>query len=360
MFRSLLLGIAHAPFDVSNRCYLDNVFSQKYFPLESVTLEQMAPLQAMNAATLDRLLYVLKPKIWGSIIDTKAAFDQITVAAYDSHIDSIGGRVEACSLEQMASYQLHKAVMTEPVHWGQMVDLYNNATADQQEAIHQFFLHNYNRQLDVILATPAPDVTLPESLRKTFDAKTENGETFFYSEVAQKWFNEAALQQIYSVTAKKNGSANPEILIATAATVEEVIAFATIFTQGKHWITPVDRITIHHSNNEIAVADIVFSSRDPEKTFPVSMKYKLDWDLKKAGASTTNLKTFRDEMATEIESCNPEKRDELEQKHREMCRLIHSCSSDTPEAFTKAVLAVERTLGVQWSKVSLLEDALGL
>jgi hypothetical protein len=360
MFRSMLLGIEHFPFDVSNRCYLDNVFSQNYFPVESICLEQMAPLQALTDDTLDHLFSVLKPRIYGSIIDTKAAFDQILVEAYKSQIEHNGGRMEPCSLEQMASYLLHKAVMTEPVHWGHMVDLYNNSTADQQEAIHQFFLHGFNRQLDVILATPAPDVTLPESVRKAFDAKTENGQTVYYSEVEQQWLNEVALQQIYSVTAKKNGSSNPEVLVATAATLDEVIAFATIYAQEKHPLSPLDRITIRHNNDEIAFADVLISSKDPEKTFPDGVKFKLAWDLNKIGTSTTNLKAFRDDLVADLERCEPELRDELEQKHREMCRLIHSCSSDTPEAFTRALLLAERALGVQWSKVNLLEDALGL
>lgn len=358
MFRSLLLGIEHFPFDVSNRCYLDNVFSQKYFPVESISLEQMAPLQALTEATLDRLLHILKPKIYGAIIDTKAAFDQILVDAYKSQIEHNGGRSVACSLEQMASYLLHKAVMVEPVHWGKMVDLYNSSTADQQEAIHQFFLHSFNRQLDVILATPAPDVTLPASVRKAFDTKTESGETFYYSEVEQQWLNEVELQQIYSVTATKKGSSNPGVLIATAATVDEAIAFATIFTQKKDWLTPFDRIIIRHKDDEIALADIVFSSMDSESI--ASTKYKLTWDIKNVGTFLTDFKNIRDELAKEIENCSSEFREDLEKKHREMIRLIHSCSFDTPETFTKAVLSVERALGVQWSKVNLLEEALGL
>jgi hypothetical protein len=350
MFRSLLLGIAHTPFDVSNRCYLDNVYSQNYFPLEGISVEQMAPLQAMTEATLDRLLYVLKPKIWSEIIDTKAALDQKALQAYDSHIDSIGDRIDASSLEQMVSYQMYKAVLTEPVHWGQMVDLYNNSAPDQQEALHQFFLKNFNRQLDVILATPAHDLTLPESLRKTFDTKIDNGETFFYSEVEQQWLNEAALQQVYSVTVKNRGSANPELLVATAPTVDQAIAFATLFTQGVRSESTVNRITIRHNTDDIAYSDIV----------PANDQYKLVWDFKDVGAHTGHEETIRDNLVTQIENCSPKLREGLQQQHRELCRRIHSRSSDTPETFTKAVLSVERALGVQWSKVLMLEDALGL
>jgi hypothetical protein len=357
MFRRSLIGIAHAPFDVKNRSYLDSLFSQNYFPLESISLEQMAPLQAMTTDTLDRLLYILKPTIEGSIIDTKAALDQAAMDAYDSHIDdSIGDRIDNASLDQMVCYQLYKAVLTEPVHWGQMVDLYNNSAADQQEAIHQFFLNNFNRQLDVILATPTHGLMLPESLSKTFESKTENGETLFYSEVEQQWLNEAAFQQIYSVTIKKEGNGHHDMLIAGAPTTDQAIAFATLFTQEMDSKHSGYRIFIGHNNDKIAYAVVAPVGDELSE----DVKHKLAWDFKNVGTSTSQAETIRDNLMTQIESCSPRLRQLIEQEHREICRHIHSCLSDTPETFTKAVLSVERALGVQWSKVQMLEDALGL
>jgi hypothetical protein len=241
-----------------------------------------------------------------------------------------------------------------------MVDLYNNSAPDQQEAIHQFFLKNYNRQLDVILETPAHDLKLPESLNLTFETKIENGETFLYSEVEQQWMNEAKLQQLYRVVINFRGSANPDLLIATAPTAVQAIAFATLYAQNSTGKRPGDRITIRTDNGDIANADLKAISGGTQIQPLCDENVKLVWDLPKVGVSTGHYKAVRDNLVSLIENCNPKLRDGLEQEHREMCRLIHACASDTPESFTKAVLSAERALGVQWIKAQLLEDALGL
>lgn len=364
MFRQQLLGIAHKPYGTSDRCYLDNVFKDASFKSpDSVRLEQIAPLQALSEATLDRLLYILRPKLYGANLTTKADFDLTVTDAYDRYNHHMAVDSAPCSLEQMASFQMAKAYYTEPVHWGQMADLYNNSSVDQQEAIHQFFVNCLNRQLGSIFATPAPKVKLNESFSETFETKIENGETLLYSEIEQKWLNQASFQQIYNVKIDTRGSAEPPLLVATAPTLKQAIALASIYAQTTEadFSYPGNRITIHHNHDEIATADLQPSgARTQNSDFTENDDLKLVWDLKKVGTSTSHAETMRDNLMTQIENCSPNIREGLKQEHREICRRIAACSHDTPETFIKAVLSVERTLGLQWSKVLMLEDALGL
>lgn len=361
MFRHHMVDIAHRPYGVSHKRYLDNVFNDTWFrSVDTINPGNTAPLQAMSGDTLDRLLYILRPKISGSVISTKATFDQVVVDAYDQHNHHLS-IYDPCSLEQIASYLVSKAFFTEPVHWGQMAGLYNESSADQQEAIHQFFVNNLNRQLIEIFGAPAPQVKLPETLSKKFETKIENGETLFYSNVEQQWLNQAALQQVYRVTINYKGSSDPDLLVGTGPTVEQAIALASLFAQAADASCPGNRMTIHHLNYDIAIAEIEASGvRTLNNDLSENDHKKLSWDFSKVGIRTDHFKNVRDNLVTLIENCNQNMREGLEQEHLDICRLIASCSSDTPESFTKAVLSVERALGLQWSKSRLLEDALGL
>jgi hypothetical protein len=363
MFRQEMVGIAHKPYGASDRSYLKNVFNDTSFKSpDSLRLEQIAPLQAMNEATLDRLLYILRPKLYGASLTTKADFDQTVLDAYDRHIHHMPANTTPCRLEQMASFQLAKAYFTEPADWGQMADLYNESSADQQEAIHQLFVNIMNIKLKELFATPAPKLKLAESLSEAFESKIENGETFFYSEVEKQWLRQASFQQIYRVTISLKGSSDPCLLVATAPTSKQAIALASIYAQTTDDLfCPGNKITIHHNLDEVATADLVPSGVSTINSDRSEIDtLKLVWDFPNVGAFTGHDKTIRDNLVTQIENCSPSLREGLEREHREICRQIHSRSSDTPETFTKAVLSVERTLGLQWSKVQLLEDALGL
>lgn len=362
MFRHQLFGIAHIPYGASTKHSFDRAFKDTWFQTpDTLRPSQMAPLQAMNETTLDRLLHILRPKLFGAFITSKADFERLVVDVYESNNRNDKSKWAPCSLEQMASFQLSKASYPEPVHWGQLVSLYNQAPADQQEALHQFFVNCLNRQLESMLATRAPAMELPPSLREAVESKTEDGETLLYSEVEQQWLNEAAFQQVYRATITNKGSAGPGLLVTTAPTLKQVIALTSLFAEAADALCPGNMILIHHLDETVAIAYVEPSGvRTFNNDFSENDHKKLVWDFQKAGIDSAKMIGIRDHMAATLKYGWHTSSECLEQEYREMCRRIAATSHDSKDNFTKTVLSVERTLGLQWSKVHMLEDALGL
>jgi hypothetical protein len=299
--------------------------------------------------------------LFGAFITSKTDFELLVVDVYESNNRNEKSKWAPCSLEQMASFQLSKASYPEPIHWGDLVNLYNQVPADQQEALNQFFLNCLNRQLESMLATRAPAMELPPSLREPVDAKIENGETVLYSDVEQQWLKEAKFHQIYRATITNKGSTEPGLLVTTAPTLKQVIALTSLFAEASNALCPGNMILIHHLDETVAIADVEDSGvRTYNKDFSENDHKKLVWDFQKAGIDSANLIDLRDHLAGTIKYGNQISSEPLEQEHREMCRKIAAASHDSKDNFIKTVLSVERTLGLQWSKVHMLEDALGL
>jgi hypothetical protein len=355
MFRRDLIGMAHYPIKHYPLIANDRAFKRENF--EAINLirpEQMAPLKAMNNATLNRLLWILKPNHFGTDMSTKDKFDAEMAHFYEMHQDNYNSPP---SYDQVQSFELHNAKLDLHIHWGQLVELYNESAPDQQEAIHQFFVNCLNRNMEDLLATPAPEVKLPDNLQEQFQAKVENGDTLLWSEIEQLWLRDDIHHQTYRVKIGYRGSADPELVIATAPTLSQAIAFSTIYVNNSNLSNVAgSELTIYLHDQDLAVAEV-----DVVGAFGPSAKVKLKWNLEKAGTvSTGHLESLRDNMVTQMETCSHGIAAGLAEDHAKFCQKIAVLSRENPQSFTKKLMAVERALGIQWSKVQILEDALGL
>jgi hypothetical protein len=354
MFRRDLIGMAHHQIEHYPLIANDRAFSRdNYAAAHQVRLDQIAPLKAMSDNTLDRLLWILKPNLYGKDMSSKDKFEQEMASFYENFQDE----KTPPSIDQVRSFGLHKAKLAHQTHWGQVTELYNESAPDQQEAIHRFFKNCLNRDLVELLATPAPEVKLPASFQEQFPSQTENGDTCLWSKVEQKWLRDDMHHQAYEVKIYYRGSADPDRVIATAPTVSQVIALATIYVNDSD-LSNVGgtRLTIYLHDQELAMADV-----ETVGELCSSAKVKLNWNLEKAGIIYTgNLETLRDNMATQMENCSPVIAAGLAGDHNKLCHQIAMYSRENPQSFAKKLIAIERALGVQWSKVNMLEDALGL
>jgi hypothetical protein len=311
------------------QAYSDKSFANAFFDHlgnASMAPSRTEPLMAMTDHTFEWLCAILEPiHHSGHAYRTK---EELAMLAGTMPSDDSAGHQAA--MRQTAV--LFESTLTSNVHWGTLVNLYNESTADQQEAISNYFLRVRNRCLEDLMKVPAPVFELPASLHHEFESKVEQGQCLLFSEPRQKWLREDLLLNRYRVEGF-NGGKNQIFLLATAPTLAQAIAKLSVFTKN---INPQSFNISEYSVllDGQYVADGAFKreiGRTPQSFLSAMKKpVKIRWNLE-------------DDVW-----------DEEIQKDPTLPPRI------TKAEFIKTLYATEKALGLQWSKVQRLEDELGM
>jgi hypothetical protein len=273
----------------------------------------MAPLAAMTGETFEALCSVLKPKFQNEIITSRDNLADMARREYGNITEAS----HPASTDQVMSYLLLSARVNRYVEWARLADLYNASTDDQQEALYQYFSIVKNRDLAILLATQAPAIDLPPAFDKPLQTRIENGEKQAFDVAKDRWLREDFVINQFEVYGVD--SYHRDLLISTAPTLELAIARAI---QGAiNFKGTLAHISLAQLGQFVATGEVKFTSgnhphvkdKDP----------RITW------------------------------------RHADL-RPKNDQGGITKTEFLKTLYATEEALGMQWSKVSRLEDELGL
>jgi hypothetical protein len=320
-----LKGIAHlqgeTPFSFGDIEFRDKHFDQA----NQVKPEQLAPFQAMSDETASALFSILGVIVYEDLISTKADLLNAALREWDDPQDEYS--TQDCTLDQLQVFMLLHAKQDMRPHWIELAEFYNALPQDQQQAVSQFFTHCLNRPLDQLLSVPGPSLELPAAITEDLEVTEQDGKRYGLCPIDQHWFRDADLNEKFTIIGKsftplsQTPSVQRYLLIATASTLKEALASATLYTQNIESNDCIREIELRYMNEVLAIAK-VDSKRMWSMPFPhIEQPAKLIWDLDGAGAGT----------------------DKISNKH-----------------FIDTLFKTEKLLGLQWSKVQKLEDDLGL
>lgn len=311
-------GIAHLQHDNPYQ-YDDIEFSQNnYFWAKGVGISQIAPLDAMSDDTFARLFSIIGVIIHDKLIETRG--DLINVAVNEMEDPEDIYHIEGCTLDQLQSFLLYHAKHDMNPHWIELAEFYNTLAKDQQQAVSLFFSDCLNRPLDELLAVPGPEHELPAAITQDLETHTQDGKHYAFCEIDQHWFRDADLNEKFVVTGLNKHLANDRrLLIATASTLKEAVASASLYIKNISSEDAVREVELKYMGKVLAVANLHSPNFWSLPIPHIELPAKLIWDREKAGNDHITKKQFIDTL-----------------------------------------LETEKLLGLQWSKVQKLEDELGL
>lgn len=293
--------------------------STKFFSKPLIQPAQSAPLTAMTDETFSKVARVIGLKISDVPVSTRAELLEAAkrliehIAKYDDE------PVSKFSADQLHAYMLYMRSDSLCVHWGQLAELYNESTDDQQQAISDLFEHVFNRPLERLMEVPAPLMTLPPKVQPVLQTRKVRGDTLCFCEQKQSWLRDDVMAAQFRIRGYRAEGDEVSYLIATGSTLQEAFGLAIAFTQGISESESIRILKIDYDTQPVATAQIRSApNRDP-KSFKIGLPARLQW----------NTDTFG----------NPRFRKD---------QLI------------KLILKTEQSMGVQWCKVLQLEDDLGL
>jgi hypothetical protein len=345
--------------DQSPNSKADEEFEVSFFQEPSyVSDPAVAAVQAMSDETFARLMKILQPRAFGSDIVSRQTLETITASNLNRFHDE-----ESYTDDQLQTYILSKALTTQDIHWGHLAELYNGAEPGQQEAIHQYFLRCMNRDLSVLMSTPPVSITIPEKLQETFQSKDVDGEKFLFSDLQQQWVREDILHKQYRVDAYHR-STQEIFLLGSAPTLNQAIAKATAYVEKATGSMVSDLIVLRQQGKYLAQGEFKMAKDFPDDAdlFEMIMSpYKLKWNFEQLGEDLGNLRAKGEKLLQEIENTKDSLIiGQLKQQVSEIDLRLSKTVKVSEKEFTKAVFFVEKTMGLQWNRVSKLEDALGL
>lgn len=336
------------------------------FP-ENVGNAQMAPVRAMSDETFARLFKILRPIVFGEVVQTRDDLSRIAVANMAKFIDKdtpfINDPQPGFTLDQLETYLLAKAELTFDIHWGQLAELYNGSAPEQQEAIHQYFVYCLNRTLSRLMDIPPPIIPLPDSLQEVFQSKEVDGVTFLFSDLRQTWMREDRFNKQFRIDGYHSGT-KTNYLLATTPTLSQAIAKASLFLKGKNSSSHnLDSITVRLNGRFVASAktSMLGYAEDMDLMDMLMLPSSLKWDLSKLNEWVSQLNKERSEAEEKArDSESPDTRKVYENSLVDLDFRIPLAEKMAKGEFRKVLYATEKALDLQWSKVAHLEDDLGL
>ena len=338
-------GEARAP-DVDSY----NKVSTEYFDFPaSVRNEQMAPILAMSDTTFESLASLLKPNLYDTHIRTKADLEALAFRKAPSFVVDEENDCGPYTSEQLQTYLMFHAYTTTNIQWAKVAILYNESAPDQQEALLQYFLSIHDIDLQDLLEVTGPAITLPDSVREDFETQTKDGDAYCFSEIMQKWLREDRFHQQYRIDIVLT-SINARYLIGGAPTLDQAIAKASLCFKDDEYAAGKWRLDILQLAEPVAHAEVVAGK---------GVTTKLKWNLDQLGADRSYVQGIKKDAMRSLNTFRSEE-DKIMANVARLESLIDSPLPVSQKDFREAVYRVEKALGLQWSKVHDLEDALGL
>lgn len=290
----------------------------KFSSPELVPSNYARSISLMNDNTFEALIGRSSYYIEEFHIGTKSDLSSIASKKPDLECDEIDYR--RATHAQAEAFLLKKASDEALYHWGKIAELYNNSSDDQKEAIFQFFSNFLNRDISDLYGMPGPE-PLPEHLQPKLEEKFVDDMRMVFSEFDNEWKCDHIAAHKFTVSgyresAKSNHhNRQKTYIIACATTLEEAVAYATRYAIEIDPKDSKERLAIDYENKEICSGKILSHTQRP--SFEHVLPVRLSWEIDKKASI-------------------PEAR-------------IH-----------KALLDIEKKMGVKWTKVKTLEDELGL
>lgn len=234
--------------------------------------------------------------------------------------------------EQLQVWLLQSASYPRDTDWRKVISLFNESSADQQDAIDNFFWEFRRFSLDTCASARGMELNVPESLYAN-ETRVIDGETQVFCHLAKDWLSDDKFYTQIEVIAI-DGLTGKRDCIGYTGTIEQAVAKATLYTLG------LNGFVLDPGTNEPKTLNPDAVSRQSGK---IVVKFGsaiiANAELKRRVEQTTDLKTVLD------------------------CKLAWGESTKGPissEQFRRTLWATEKLLGVNWSKVRHLENDLGM
>jgi hypothetical protein len=271
-------------------------------------------LTAMTGPTFSRLSGILKLRLNDTAITSKSQLSTLAHRNADLYA------IKNSRAHQIAANLLGDLTIEKYLHWGDLTSLYNESSPDQQRAISDYFKYFQGRTLIKLLNEQAPAFELPANAEAEFLSKTENGQTFLFSDIQNAWLRDDVFHRQFVIKAVRSDL--DKDIITCAPTLDLALFKATAFTLALGRETHYIALQVQLNGKLLAGATTAYA-----KGYQSPMK--LTWNLGKVGLGLEHKK-------------------------------ISAHEGDINATFTDTLLAAEKAMGVQWSKVRKLEDELGL
>lgn len=206
------------------------------------------------------------------------------------------------------------------VHWGALSDLYNSCEDDQKKAVNDIFGGCFGFNLESLYTIKEPKITLPTELMPVIQVEQRSGITWCFNETKADWQREDDNQSQFLIEGRAHTNFDGHALIATASTFDEALALATIYTS---------QLTESPGFSRISITEQEFQGYSISKLQMVA-------DLKHASLRGG---AYSGRLAWNL--------DKLEKPY------------DVESTF-RALLKIEKCVGVKWAQASRLENDLGM
>jgi hypothetical protein len=275
---------------------------------------------AVDTTVMSKLLGILLPEIKGVVVKDVEALvlcTQNNKAAFVEEFEE--ENIEGYTDEHLQALFLHQATFPKHIDWRSMARLFNESKSTEQNHIDWFFWEFHRTSVEKLFMQKGFDLPVPADLIAKNELRKDGDETFIYCRMASAWLRDDAFQRQFRVSSTEIVG-DYQTTVGYAGSLEEAIAKVSLYTisQGD----PLNRGIDALGNFTIVGGR------------PTGVKIHLDGQLiaQADHKSLSNSLQWSDCISNRI----------------------------TDREFKKALYATEKLLGVSWSKVYHLEDALGL
>lgn len=304
---------------------------------------QIAPIKALSDDTFKTMFSLLGPSSFGVPIESRDDLEQLATSEHWKLIYNAADNHDDFCLDQMCCFLMFHAKLASSIQWNKVADLYNSSEPGQQAAIYEYFRQYIDFDLKQLLELTASPVDLPSAFDKTFESREHNGDIYLFSDGLKEWLREDQFHQQYRVNLKISGATTKQ-LMATAPTLELAVAKASahvIQTQNArgYWYCEISQ-----GGMVLATANIEWMHKELDKRQKGSDGIKLKWDLGSLCIQKEFVRKIQENglNAEQIKS------------------MVKHTTPIKKDAFIKTLFAIEKALGLQWSKMYRLEEELGL
>lgn len=283
----------------------DHDFGHNFFyNPASVAYEQTNALQMLSDETFADLCQAMSPAYYDKPFLDKEALSVITANEFES-LNEFEDDDGHATFEQVMSYILFKSRASSDIRWDRIAELYNQSVESQQRALAFYFDKCENRDLLDMLSTKAPSTSFQSEPLDSFQSKSDGSDTFFLDTADNRWVREDRFANQFETFALDGE--NNMILIGTGPTLKSALGKVISYVRDNE-DDDLRSVSIVNSRVQIAEGKVAFSTgSNPSQV--------VNWPV---------------------------------------------TGGVTGKAFNTALYAVEKSLGLHWSKVRRLEDELGM
>jgi hypothetical protein len=286
--------------------------------------ELIQVFNAVEPMAMSTILELLQPAMDGVVVKNAQELAQY-VLTYKHEIFGEGQveDPEGFTDEHLQVYVLQRAHFARHVDWRILARLFNASTPEQKQAIDAFMWDLRRISLETLFSKKSMELAVPAVLYERNEVRHEGGDTFIRCTMTNDWLRDDEFYRQFRVLSNEAGNASHSI-IGFAGTLEQAIAKASLYAMQ------------------------------------VGTPAKKDWNgvlagLAAIGGVAAAITIYHDQLMVSAD-------------HKAVGTTGNNGLSwgkvDSPiiteKQFRSALYATEKLLGVQWSKVNHLEDALGL